>query len=940
MITGVLLAALTFAFNEPAYDWEQQRLPLGNGSLGTMPDGKPGKGEWQFNVDTLWSGDANLSGVTDDASAGDNFTKMGTYKPFGRLLVSSDFMMHNLPIDYSRQLDLETAVHTVKYTCRNVNFTETTFVSHPDQVMVIRLSDEGVDEFSKLNPGSVSWRTQLVGCHEEQAVTDGRDTVMSGTFANGLKYAARVRQIRTGRASLILLAADTDYEMQAPTFRRADGVPDLKARLDAAERKGYEKLLSDHIADYRSLFDRADIVNAAATEMSEKQHRLFQYGRYLLIASSRKGTAPANLQGIWNKDERPAWSSDYHTNINLQMNYWGAETTGLGELHEALTDWLAAIVPVAEQETRLAFPGSQGYAYRTSLNVFGGSGWRWNLAGAPWLALHAWDHYRFSGDRKTLAEKGYPVLKGAALFALGHLKELPDKSLVVPNGWSPEHGPRVDGVAHDQQIFSQLFAETAAAARTLGVDADFAAKLEDAHRRLAGPRIGKWGQLQEWMEDVDVKGDTHRHTSQLFAVYPGNEITPLKTPAFAKAAGVALDGRTMTGDAWRSWTWPWRAAIWARLGESARASDMLEGIFKYNILPNGFAYHPPFQLDGNFGYTGAFAECFVQSHDRVIRLLPVRLRGWESGSFRGLCARGGFVIDAEWKFGQVTKVKVVSKLGEAIQIDLGGARTVEVPARVGTYDFVLKGPAFDTLIAHRGESCDAPENTLPAYRTAVERGFGFECDIYLAKDKRLFTFHDRDLKRTTAGANTNRCTEVDWETTISKLNVGGWGKWKGSKFDPTRPALFSEVLALAREGRYIYVEVKGRDPSWVPYIADEIKKATNVNPGNVLFISFGDKVCAELKRVLPEYKVYFLTAARSYTADKLVEKLATMGVDGVDISFDPAIIDQKYVERVKAAGYSFHVWTVDNPETAMLAFSLGADTLTTNRAKFILESCK
>ena len=252
----------------------------------------------------------------------------------------------------------------------------------------------------------------------------------------------------------------------------------------------------------------------------------------------------------------------------------------------------------------------------------------------------------------------------------------------------------------------------------------------------------------------------------------------------------------------------------------------------------------------------------------------------------------------------------------------------------------VKEPAYDTLIAHRGESKDAPENTLPAYRTAVERGFGFECDIYLAKDKRLFTFHDGTLTRTTAGANTNRCTDVDWEGTVSKVNVGGWGKWKGSKFDPTRPALFSEVLALAREGRYIYVEVKGNNPTWVPYIKAEMERAKNVNPGNVLFISFGDKVCAELKRAMPEYKVYFLTGAEKYTAEELVAKLRDMGVDGVDISFKPALITADYVRTVKDAGFSFHVWTVDDSEKAKRAFAVGADTLTTNCAKKILEECR
>ena len=257
----------------------------------------------------------------------------------------------------------------------------------------------------------------------------------------------------------------------------------------------------------------------------------------------------------------------------------------------------------------------------------------------------------------------------------------------------------------------------------------------------------------------------------------------------------------------------------------------------------------------------------------------------------------------------------------------------------------VKEPAYDTLIAHRGESKDAPENTLPAYRTAVERGFGFECDIYLAKDGRLFTFHDGTLTRTTAGANTNRCTDVAWEGTVSKVNVGGWGKWKGSKFDPTRPALFSEVLALAREGRYIYVEVKGNDPRWVPYIKAEVEKAKNVNPGNVLFITFGDRVCAELKREMPEYRAYFLLPAYKdwkrqkghWTADEVVGKLRKLGADGVDIQFASAVHDAAFVKTVKDAGFSFHVWTIDDLDTAKKAFAVGADTLTTNCAKKLVD---
>ena len=236
----------------------------------------------------------------------------------------------------------------------------------------------------------------------------------------------------------------------------------------------------------------------------------------------------------------------------------------------------------------------------------------------------------------------------------------------------------------------------------------------------------------------------------------------------------------------------------------------------------------------------------------------------------------------------------------------------------------VAGPAYDTLIAHRGESKDAPENTLPAYKMAVDRGFGFECDIYLSSDKRLYTFHDRTLARTTSGANTNACTDVDWAT-VSKLNVGGWGRWKGSRFDPTRPALLEEVLALARPGRKIYVEVKGDDPSWVPYIKAVFAKEPKATPETVLFISFGRNVSYELKRLMPEFKVYWLTGR-------------ALGVDGVDIHFKPEEVTAEYIAAVRGKGFEFHVWTIDDPEKAAEAFRRGAQTVTTNRAKYIHET--
>jgi glycerophosphoryl diester phosphodiesterase len=264
----------------------------------------------------------------------------------------------------------------------------------------------------------------------------------------------------------------------------------------------------------------------------------------------------------------------------------------------------------------------------------------------------------------------------------------------------------------------------------------------------------------------------------------------------------------------------------------------------------------------------------------------------------------------------------------------------------------LKEPAYDTLIAHRGESIDAPENTMPAFKTAVDRGFGFECDVYLSADKKLFTFHDGTLKRTTGGKHTERCTEASWEDTISKINVGGWGKWKGSKFDPTAPALLEDVLKLARDGRYIYVEIKGNNPSWVPYIKDVFAKQGKATPKNALFISFGPAVCAELKRQMPEYRVYWLTGsrkradkktgepARPYRPEEIIEILKKLGVDGVDMGFNADDVTAAFIKTIRDAGFEFHAWTIDDLERAKLAFSRGAQTVTTNRAKGLLDEYK
>lgn len=682
MIAAMACAGILSA-KAPAKDWQTERFPIGNGQLGAMPDGGIAEEHVQFNADSLWTGDDNPSGAVSDKDSEptDTTPGFGNYQNFGEFIVRYQGM--EPATDYRRWLDLSNAVHGVSYRAGGAEYKRECFVSVPDGVLVMRVTG------SKPMSGEIA----TAGAHGERTTGEG----FAGKLPNGLAYQAALRVRATGgtaamedgvwkfrncRELLIALAADTK--------------PGAAERPARALAKGYEALLRAHVAAYRPYFGRVSLEVGEPDPAVEKlttverilrcrggardvglEALMFQFGRYLLICSSWPGTLPANLQGIWNDSNAPAWHSDYHTNINLQMNYWGAEVANLSEMHTPLFDLMTSTLPAVEAETRRAFPKSQGYAYRTSLNPFGGMGWRWNLPGAAWLAHHAYIHYAYTLDRDFLAKTGYPLLKGAALFCLGILKERPDGTVVVANGWSPEHGPREDGVTHDQQIVSQLFADILAAQDVLKSDPAFADRIRKIKAKLLGNKIGRWGQLQEWETDRDVKGDTHRHTSHLFAVYPGDEITPLQTPALAQAAAVALAGRATTADSRRSWTWPWRMAIWARLRNGAKAGEMLDSLLRHNTSVNLLTIHPPFQMDGNFGVVGAIGEALVQSHEGRIELLPVVMPGWESGRVSGLRCRGAATVGFEWRAGKVLSARIASDRGGTYTVRLNGTeRTV------------------------------------------------------------------------------------------------------------------------------------------------------------------------------------------------------------------------------------------------------------------------